>query len=213
MSKLVIVSILFSIWITKLDAQIGPASNNPLGNQQPIILQDTSSNPNDSLINKNGFFSLFKGKPGRAAFYSLVIPGGGQAYNRKYWKIPLAIGIDVSLTYVLIYNTKQYKISQEQYLRAITDKDPLVSRYKLQRDGARKAREYSYIYLIIGHLSTVIDAFVDQHLMDFDVSDDLTNEYNRDIMIPSIAKVGVNVPLNKSYKSNINVLFPGLDTR
>ena len=213
MKRLVITSLMCLMWIAKSDAQIEPASNNPLGNQQAIILQDTSSNPNDSIINKNGFFSLFKGKPGRAAFYSLIIPGGGQAYNRKYWKIPIAVGIDVSLTYVLIFNTNQYNKTQELYLNAIKDKDPLVSRYKLQRDGARKAREYSYIYLIIGHLSTVIDAFVDQHLMDFDVSDDLTNVYSRDLLIPSIAKVGVNIPLNKTSKTKANVLFPGVDTR
>lgn len=213
MKGLIITSLLLWMWIIKSDAQIGPASNNPLGTQQAIVVSDTSTNPNDTTINRNGFFSLFKGKPGRAAFYSLVIPGGGQAYNRKYWKIPIAIGIDVSLAYVLVYNTNQYNITQNLYLNAIQDKDPQVSRLKLQRDGARKAREYSYIYLILGHLSTVIDAFVDQHLLDFDVSDDLTNNYNRDILIPSITKVGVNVPLNKMNRSTPNPLFPGVETR
>ncbi len=213
MRSLVIAGWLCLMWVIKSDAQIGPASNNPLGNQQAIILQDTSSNPEDTIINKNGFFSLFKGKPGRAAFYSLVIPGGGQAYNRKYWKIPIAVGIDASLVYVLLYNTNQYKKSQQLYLTAIKEKDPRTSRFKLQRDGARKAREYSYIYLIIGHLSTVIDAFVDQHLLDFDVSDDLTNIYNRDILIPTITKVGVNVPLNNTKKSIPNPLFPGITSR
>ncbi|HLO53334.1 MAG TPA: DUF5683 domain-containing protein [Saprospiraceae bacterium] len=213
MNRWIFTSLVLWMWILKADAQIGPAPNNPLGNQQQIIVADTSTNPNDTLINKNGFFSLFKGKPGRAAFYSLVIPGGGQAYNRKYWKIPIAIGIDVSLAYVLIYNTNQYNIAQNLYLTAVKDKDPLASRYKLQRDGARKGREYSYIYLIIGHLSTVIDAFVDQHLLDFDVSDDLTSNYNRDILVPSISKIGVNIPLNKTYKTTPNPLYPGVASR
>jgi Family of unknown function (DUF5683) len=213
MKRWVVTSLVLWMWIIPSDAQIGPASNNPLGTQQAIVLSDTSTNPNDTIINKNGFFSLFKGKPGRAAFYSLVIPGGGQAYNRKYWKIPIAIGIDVSLVYVLVYNTNQYNIAQDLYLTAIKGNDPLTSRIKLQRDGARKSKEYSYIYLILGHLSTVIDAFVDQHLLDFDVSDDLTNNYNRDILIPSISKVGVNIPLNKINKSTPNPLFPGLETR
>ncbi len=213
MNRWIFTSLVLWMWILKADAQIGPAPNNPLGNQQQIIVADTSTNPNDTIINKNSFFSLFKGKPGRAAFYSLVIPGGGQAYNRKYWKIPIAIGIDVSLAYVLIYNTNQYNIAQDLYLTAVSDKDPLASRYKLQRDGARKDREYSYIYLIIGHLSTVIDAFVDQHLLDFDVSDDLTSNYNRDILVPSISKIGVNIPLNKTYKTTPNPLYPGVATR
>ena len=213
MKRWIVTSLLLWMWIIKSEAQIGPASNNPLGTQQSIVVSDTSTNPNDTIINKNGFFSLFKGKPGRAAFYSLVIPGGGQAYNRKYWKIPLAIGIDASLVYVLIYNTKQYNTVQQLYTTALIDKDPLASRYKLQRDGARKAKEYSYIYLILGHLSTVIDAFVDQHLLDFDVSDDLTNEYNRDILVPSTSKIGLNIPINKTYKATPNPLYPGVATR
>jgi hypothetical protein len=56
---------------------------------------DTSFNEADTIINKGGFFSIFKGKPGKAALYSLIIPGGGQIYNKKWWKVPLALGIDV----------------------------------------------------------------------------------------------------------------------
>lgn len=51
-------------------------------------LPDTSYNDEDTIINKNGF-SLFKGKPGKAALFSLVIPSGGQIYNKNGGKFPL----------------------------------------------------------------------------------------------------------------------------
>jgi len=61
----------------------------------------------DSIV---GFFSLFKGEPGRAALYSLVIPGGGQFYNRRWWKVPLAIGADVTAVSIALSWSEQYCI-------------------------------------------------------------------------------------------------------
>ncbi|MBC7885041.1 MAG: hypothetical protein H7X99_06170 [Saprospiraceae bacterium] len=175
--------------------------------QQTYVVQDTL-NENDTIINRNGFFSLFKGKPGNAALYSLLIPGGGQAYNKKWWKVPLAVGIDGGLTYLLLWNTSQYNTSQALYLQAVKDDDPLKSRLKSQRDFYRKNKEYSWVWLIAGHLITVVDAFVDRHLLDFDVSDDLTiNGYNTEV-IPMMATLGFHISLNKKTKTIVNPLFP-----
>lgn len=65
------------------------------------------------------FFDLFEGKPGRAALYSFLIPGGGQAYNRKYWKVPLAVAIDAGTISYIIYTRKRYKSADEAYRKQI----------------------------------------------------------------------------------------------
>lgn len=129
---------------------------------------------NDTIINKNAFFSLFKGKPGRAAFYSLVIPSGGQVYNRKWWKVPIALGIDGALIYNVVYQNNQYRFYQDAYLTALVTKDPNTNILKADRDAFRKSKEYSWVYLVVGHLFTVIDAYVDRHLIEFDISDDIS---------------------------------------
>jgi len=144
--------------------------------------EDTSDIGVDTLVNSNSFFKLFKGKPGKAALFSLVIPGGGQVYNRRWWKVPLAIGIDVGTMSYLIFNQRKYTEFDGIYLDLLNNRiddyfgitNP--STIKNIRDNYNKFRQYAYIYFIAGHLITVFDAFVDNHLQNFDVNDDLSFE-------------------------------------
>ena len=146
--------------------------------------EDTADVIVDTLIQGNTFFKLFKGTPGKAALLSLVIPGGGQAYNKTWWKVPIAVGIDVGTIWYLVYNQKQYSKFDAIYLDLLNDRitdyngitNPTV--IKNVRDNANKFRQYAYIWFIVGHLVTVFDAFVDNHLQNFDVSDDLSFEMN-----------------------------------
>ena len=146
---------------------------------RPIVV-DTTYDENDTVIVKNGFFSLFKGKPGKAALYGLLIPSGGQIYNKRWWKVPLALAIDGGLTYVLIHNRKQYNKAQELYQTTLINdaSNPRLSFYRETRNYYQKWSEYAWLWLIGGHLMTVIDAYVDRHLMDFDVSPDLSINTN-----------------------------------
>ncbi len=193
--------VLFMIVIGQAKGQINMNTNlDAFGN--PNVIDTSSINENDTIINKGGFWSLFKGKPGKAALLSLIIPSGGQIYNKKWWKVPLALGIDGALTYTVIYNRQQYKKSDKIYLQLLDAGDPLSTRYRQQRDYYRKWSEYSYIWLIGGHLITVVDAFVDRHLMEFDISPDLSvipsyTEYdNKELVI----QAGIKINLNKSNK-------------
>jgi len=158
---------------------------------------------NDTIINKNAFFSLFKGKPGRAAFYSLVIPSGGQVYNRKWWKVPIALGIDGALIYNVVYQNKQYRFYQDAYLTALDNKDPNANILKADRDAFRKSKEYSWVYLVVGHLFTVIDAYVDRHLIEFDISDDISYSPYQQKNYPSSsfqAKISIKFNINDLMK-------------
>lgn len=177
---------------------------------QDISQTDSTANEGDTIINKNGFFSLFKGKPGKAALLSLLIPSGGQVYNKKWWKVPLALGVDAGLTYTLISNRKNYSLAQSEYEFALTQPgQPSISAIRQKRDFYRKWSEYSWIWLIAGHLLTVVDAYVDRHLMDFDVSDDLTFSHDlHNIGFPLYAKAGIKINLWSVQTSKPNPLFP-----
>jgi hypothetical protein len=157
-----------------------------------------SINEADTIIQRNSFLTLFEGKPGKAALYGLLIPGGGQIYNRKWWKVPLALGIDGGLTYVLIYNTTNYQSAQKEYVLALTNPGTGdVPRLKAKRDFYRKWREYSWVWLLAGHLLTVADAYVDRHLLGFDVSPDLSiNEQKFPFHQSFTAGLSIKIPIS-----------------
>lgn len=170
------------------------------GNPIPVENSDSVINETDTLISKNGFFSIFKGKPGKAALYGLLIPSGGQIYNRKWWKVPVALGIDAGFTYVLINNRSVYRSARDKYLEIITTPDHpekrLADRYREQRNEFRKWSEYSWIWLTAAHLFTVADAYVDRHLMDFDISPDLSYSYDPYLGAAWTAQIKLTIPLN-----------------
>jgi hypothetical protein len=120
--------------------------------------------------------------PMRAAILSAAVPGAGQIYNRKYWKAPIAWAIIGGTGYWMFSSRQDYRYWRFQYLYRV-DSDPLTldenpgiptGTLKAQRDQAHTAHEWSIIAFTVGYLLTVTDAFVDAHLFDFDVSNDLS---------------------------------------
>jgi hypothetical protein len=129
---------------------------------------------------KEGLLSVFYGKPGRAAFYGLIIPGGGQWFNKRYWKVPIAVGLDVGAAYNLIDASRQYRRWNNALIefnagsiREFEDRTTARA-IKVERDAFRRRREYGILIMAGAHIFTFMEAFIDRHLIDFDVSDDLT---------------------------------------
>jgi len=121
--------------------------------------------------------------PKKATIYSAVLPGLGQAYNKKYWKIPIIYGAMGTLTYMAVENNKKYKIYREAYQFRTDDKtetvDDFVGLYndenlKILREAYRRDFEFMCVLTIVSYLVNIIDASVDAHLFEFDVSDDLS---------------------------------------
>ena len=129
----------------------------------------------------------------KAVWLALVFPGGGQIYNRKYWKLPIVYGGFVGCTYALNWNTKMYNDYSQAYLD-IMDDDPNTNSYedflplnsniagqetrykelfKKRKDLFRRQRDLSIFCFIGVYLLSVIDAYVDAELSDFDISKDL----------------------------------------
>jgi len=130
--------------------------------------------------------SAKKYNPKVATFRSAVIPGWGQAYNKKYWKIPIIYGALGTTAGFFIYNLKTYKrLKAAIILRS--DSDPLndtlvykefinlsTESIRSYRNSYRQNVDYSVLFFIAFWALNVVDATVDAHLKAFDVSDDIS---------------------------------------
>jgi len=133
--------------------------------------------------------------PKKAMWLALVIPGGGQIYNRKYWKLPIVYGGIIGCLYAMNWNNNMYKDYSQAYLDLI-DKDPGTQSYnmflhlgtqiddsnkdrykdifKKRKDKFRRWRDLSFFVLLGVYALSVIDAYVDAELSNFDISKDLS---------------------------------------
>ncbi len=145
--------------------------------QLPPVKEGTLPNKNKATYN-----------PKIAIKRSAILPGWGQATNKKYWKIPLVYGALGTTSYLFFRNLKQYRESKEAYILA-TDgdetndyliKEPYYTvrnqpdRIRNFRNQVRQNVDYSALFFIIFWGLNVVDAAVDAHLKTFDVSDDLS---------------------------------------
>ncbi|GAB4310717.1 MAG: DUF5683 domain-containing protein [Bacteroidales bacterium] len=133
--------------------------------------------------------------PHRATIYSLVLPGLGQAYNRKYWKIPVIYGGFGVFYYLIRYNNEQYQLFRDAYNHKISDPDGLEppvndyeSRYDANtllnaRNDFRRNRDLNYILAGVWYALNAVDAAVDAHLFQWEVDDDLTLRVDPDFRL------------------------------
>ncbi len=119
--------------------------------------------------------------PAKAAFYSAVLPGLGQAYNKKYWKIPIVLGALGTGIYFYTSNNKEYKRYRDAYKSRLAgfEDDEFYNRVTL--DGLiraqkfyRKNKEISLLVTMGLYALNIIDANVDAHLLQYNVNDKLT---------------------------------------
>ena len=123
-------------------------------------------------------------RPKKAAYLSAALPGLGQAYNKRYWKIPIIYGAFGTIGYFIGYNNNKYQQYRNAYL--LKKSFPLdelddelainISEDNLQRglDYYRRNRDLLMIVLVGVYIIQILDAHIDSHLMEFDVSEDLT---------------------------------------
>ena len=120
--------------------------------------------------------------PSKAAFYSAIFPGMGQAYNKKYWKMPLVYGALGTTIYFFVNNNKKYNQYRDAYKRRLEgytddnfrylDDSRLISAQKFYQ----KNRDLSALLTGLFYILNIVDANVDAHLSQFNVSDKLTLE-------------------------------------
>ncbi len=148
----------------------------------------------------------------RAAVFSAVVPGAGQVYNKSYWKVPIIYGGFAALIYFINFNNTNYKTFKTAYLYR-TDLDSTTNdafpNYTnddliVRKDYYRRNRDFCYILGGVVYVLNIIDAYVDAHLKDFDVSDDLTMHtepyFNLDYKGFPVAGLSLSFKLNSPGK-------------
>lgn len=195
-------------------ARIKPANATAADSLNPITAQQDTlrllSATNNSLLSRTDSLQLRKDSikiakkrdwatwrpnPKRAMWLALVLPGAGQIYNRKYWKLPIVYGGFVGCAYALRWNNQMYRDYSQAYLDLMDD-DPNTQSYnqflhlgakiddsnkaryqklfKSRKDTYRRWRDLSVFCLIGVYALSVIDAYVDASLSEFDISKDLS---------------------------------------
>jgi hypothetical protein len=146
--------------------------------------------------------------PLKAAVFSSVVPGLGQIYNRKYWKVPVLAAAGAGLVYGYSFNQSNYtKFKSELIYR---QKNKAISNLDLERysdsdlnelqDFYRRYRDLTIIGMALLYAVNIIDATVDGHLYDFNVSDDLSLQL---FDAPNLsAQNGARYPLSLSLTLN-----------
>lgn len=140
--------------------------------------------------------------PAKAAFYSAILPGLGQAYNKKYWKIPLVYGAMGTSLYFYMDSNKKYHQYRDAYKRRLEgytddnfsylDNSRLISGQKYYQ----RNRDLSALFVIAFYALNIIDANVDAALLQFNVDEKLSI---RPIIYPNDVTLKTNVGLTFNY--------------
>ncbi len=196
-------------------------ANEIIGQDDSTILSDSLSlakteniNPDSLVVDSTATKKKVKSKfiksildkkypnPNRAAAMSFILPGAGQVYNKKYWKVPIVYGALFGLGYFATDSNRQYNRFAAAYLTVVDDDPatinpfPTLSESSLRtiRDRFNKQRQQGYVFFTAGWLLNALDAYVDAHLASFDVNEDISAH---------IQPVGIPSPNNTSYGLSI----------
>ncbi|MFD2247775.1 DUF5683 domain-containing protein [Pontibacter ruber] len=159
-----------------------------------VITQETDTTVQEKQFFLKGLRNL--DRPGKAAIFSAVIPGLGQAYNKAYWKIPIIYATGAVLGYFLIDNNNKY---QDYRVALNTRKSGGIDKYydhpilgkglpnseqalKYYRDYYRRNRDLTILLSVGAYTLNIAEAYVHAHMKDFDVSDNLSLRVQPDLM-------------------------------
>ena len=148
------------------------------------------------------YFKRFNPSPNKALWYAALFPGGGQIYNRKYWKLPIIYGGLLGLIYGYSFNNKYFTTYSNAYRdlalnspnKSYLDflppgydveakRDYLEKTFKRKKNMYRTWRDYCLVGMIGVYLVSMVDAYVDASLYHFDVSTDLDADKNPTLML------------------------------
>lgn len=169
-----------------LSSEIAQQADSALNAEKPL---------KELKVKKKRDWSTWKPDPKRALWLAIILPGAGQIYNRKYWKLPIVYGGFLGCAYAMRWNNQMYLDYSQAYLD-IMDNDPKtesyskflhlgteinssnIERYKevfrSRRDRYRRWRDLSFFVMLGVYALSIVDAYVDASLSTFDISDDLS---------------------------------------
>ena len=213
--------------LAAIDSTLATINAQALTDSVKTLAEDTTSvviNKKQAKEKVKRDWNTWTPDPQRALWLALVIPGAGQIYNRKYWKLPIIYGGFMGCIYALSWNNMMYKDYSQAY-QDIMDNDPNTASYnkflhlgrtitkdnedrykqlfKSRKDKYRRWRDMSFFVMLGIYAISVIDAYVDAELSVFDISKDLSLKVEPTV-IPNFMggnplqaqSIGVNCSLN-----------------
>lgn len=184
-SKTLFLAFVLGIFAMSISAQEDKPVESELDSLQNN-LQEDGIVLQDSIVKKETYINPLA--PSRAAFYSAVLPGLGQVYNKKYWKVPIVYGALGAGIYAYTFYNGEYQKFRTAFKRrraGFTDDEfidviPLPGTDRLERlqNAKQNERDLSLLVTIIIYALNIVDANVDAHLKQFNISDDLSWDMN-----------------------------------
>ncbi len=201
----------------KSDSVMADSIYRQISAENPVALADSAKTAESKPEIK-----AWKPNVSTSTWLALVIPGGGQIYNRKYWKLPIVYGGFVGCMYAYNWNGQMYKDYRQAYLD-IMDSDPNTNSYedffrpgynfeankeylknvfKKRKDRYRRWRDMSIFAFIGVYALSVIDAYVDAQLASFDINDDVNINLE-----PQVIQSGSRINGSEFYGLNCQINF------
>ncbi|MGQ9806622.1 MAG: DUF5683 domain-containing protein [Chlorobiales bacterium] len=158
-----------------------------------VAQTDSLSEPKPSV--KVTVFKQKRLTPSQVMLYSAIIPTFGQFYNRSYWKVPLFLGLGGWCAYSFVQQNNLYATYRDRYQKDVsqTPAPPNADFNRRLRDFYRGQRDEFAVYIVLVYALSILDAYIDAHLFDFDTSDVLTVAppiQNR----PTVTLLQLNIP-------------------
>jgi hypothetical protein len=206
--KKIYLLLLFTSCCTLLSSQstdsLAVADSLELGAQDSLVVDSII------IVEKKGWLKRDYPSPKKALIIGLVVPGGGQIYNKSWWKLPLVYGAMVGMGFTIDYNQSRYrrlrtaldlKRKGEPHEFENTTIDNLQSLKNL-RDEYDKNTQLAYVGMFLVYSLQAVEAFVDAHLKSFDVEDDIGFRIRPEAgHVPAIGMntigIGLSIPLYK----------------
>jgi len=170
--------VLFLLFVNGWAQEIKKDSVSESQNERVDLLIDSTKKGKRKVVSIETYAKRFD--PRKALFYSAVLPGAGQAYNKKYWKIPLVYGgLWGLLAVVKYYDGLQLKYKNQLFeIINYPDKPlyPGISNAEVEKqlrsavDSYRRQRDYFMILTGFFYILQMVDAHVDAHLKEFDLN-------------------------------------------
>jgi hypothetical protein len=125
--------------------------------------------------------------PSTAVLLSAILPGAGQVYTGRYWKVPIVLGFISYFGYEVLKLNDSYKSAQGKYTESVSkgeNNGQGNAQLQYERDFYRDERDRFGFYFLLTYLLNIVDAYVDASLFDFDVGDNLTGGTALKIRVP-----------------------------
>jgi hypothetical protein len=125
--------------------------------------------------------------PGTAVLLSAILPGAGQVYTGRYWKVPIILGFSGYFIYEVLKLNDSYKSAQGKYVESVANGENGglgSAQLQYERDFYRDERDRFGFYFLLTYLLNIVDAYVDASLFDFDIGDNLGGGTSVKIRIP-----------------------------